>query len=104
MATTRNAAAEKLQDPTLKSIRLYDLRHFYATMLYAKTKLMLLVKQQLGHKKIETTLIYAQLQTFNNDEWAWKTATTVKEATQLIETGFEYVTEMDSLKLFRKRK
>jgi len=28
----------------------------------------------------------------------------VKEARELIETGFEYVCEMDGIKLFRKRK
>ena len=33
-----------------------------------------------------------------------KTVTNIKEATQLIENGFEYITEMDGLKLFRKRK
>jgi integrase len=43
----RIRVAEKLDDPSLKSIRLYDLRHFYATMLYYKTKDILYVKQQL---------------------------------------------------------
>lgn len=33
-----------------------------------------------------------------------KTATNIKEATQLIENGFEYITEIDEIKLFRKRK
>ena len=32
------------------------------------------------------------------------TAKNLQEATQLIENGFEYVTEMDRTKLFRKRK
>lgn len=31
-------------------------------------------------------------------------ATTVKEATQLIEKGFEYVAEKDGTMMFRKRK
>jgi hypothetical protein len=29
---------------------------------------------------------------------------TVAEASQLIEAGFEYVTDMENVKLFRKRK
>jgi hypothetical protein len=33
-----------------------------------------------------------------------KTAKDLNEASQLIESGFEYVTEMDNIKLFRKRK
>lgn len=46
---TRKKVAKKLQDITLKTIRLCDLRHYYATTLYAKTRDILLVKQQMGH-------------------------------------------------------
>jgi hypothetical protein len=38
------------------------------------------------------------------DEWTCKTATTIQEATQLIEAGFQYITEIDNTKLFKKRK
>jgi integrase len=101
---TRNKLAKKLNDYSLKNIRLYDFRHYYATNLYHKTRDILFVKQQMGHKKIETTLIYTQLLNLNDDEWTCKTATNVNEATQLVEAGFEYITEMDGTKLFRKRK
>ena len=101
----RNRLAKKWQDPTIKNIRLYDLRHFFATMLYHKTKDTLFVKQQMGHKKIETTLVYTQLLQFNRDEnYTCKVAQTIEQATELIENGFEYITEMNGLKLFRKRK
>jgi hypothetical protein len=49
-------------------------------------------------------LIYAQLINFGEDEWTARTAKTLEEATKLIEAGFEYVTDMDSIKIFRKRK
>jgi integrase len=101
---TRNKVACKLSEPQLRSIRLYDLRHYYATMLYAKTKDILYVMKQLGHKKLETTLIYTQLTNFPNDEYYSATATTIDEAKQLIEQGFEYVTDFNGVKLFRKRK
>lgn len=39
-----------------------------------------------------------------DDEFVSKVAKTVKESCMLIEAGFEYVTEMDRLKIFRKRK
>ncbi len=39
-----------------------------------------------------------------NPEYHCKTATNIEEATQLIENGFEYVTEIDGTKLFKKRK
>jgi len=101
----RNAVSKKLQDPTIRNIRLYDLRHYYATNLYAKTKLILLVKQQLGHKKLETTMIYTQLAQFTeNADYECKTAQNLKEATDLIEHGFDYVTEMDGIKIFRRPK
>jgi integrase len=82
----RKRVAEKLCNPSVESIRLYDLRHFYATTLYHKTKDILLVKQQLGHKKIETTLIYTQLVSFGEeDEFSSATASSVSEAAKLVE-------------------
>ncbi len=100
----RNSLANKLNDQTLKTIRLYDFRHYFATMLYNKTRDILYVKQQMGHKKVETTLIYVQLLNLNDDEWTCKTATNIKEATKLVEAGFQYITEIDGMKLFKKRK
>ena len=100
----RNQLAERLHKPELKNIRLYDFRHYFATTLYAKTRDILFVKQQMGHKKIETTLIYTQLLNLNDDEWTCKVSQNVEQDAQLIENGFEYVTERDGLKLFRKRK
>jgi integrase len=101
----RNALSEKLQDPTIRQIRLYDFRHFKATMEYHRTQDLLHVKALLGHKDLRTTLRYTQLmESLNRDEYHAKTASNIAEATQLIENGFEYVTEMDGLKIFRKRK
>jgi integrase len=101
----RNTLAKKLQDPTIQQIRLYDFRHFKATMEYHKTRDLLHIKALLGHKDLRTTLRYTQLlETLASDEYYCKTANNVKEASQLIENGFEYVTEIDGTKLFRKRK
>jgi integrase len=100
----RDQVAEKTQDPTIKQIRLYDLRHFFATMTYHRTRDILYTKQQMGHKRIETTLVYTQLISFREDDYYSATAKTVEEAKALIEQGFEYVTEMEGTKLFRKRK
>jgi len=102
----RNKLAERLHKPELKNIRLYDFRHYFATTLYAKTKDILYVKQQMGHRKIETTLIYTQLLKINEEEeYTCKATTNTKEAQDLIENGFEYIaTTPDALMLFRKRK
>jgi len=101
---TRNRLAKKLQDPSIATIRLYDFRHYFATMLYHKTRDLLYTKQQMGHSQIKTTLIYTQLLNLNDDEWTCKVAHNSQEDTQLIEAGFEYVTDRDGLKFYRKRK
>jgi integrase len=100
----RNRVADKLNDPTFKTIRLYDFRHFKATMEYHRTRDLLYVKNMLGHKDLRSTLRYVQLISFPNDEFYCATAKDINEAKQLIEQGFEYVTEIDGVKLFRKRK
>lgn len=102
---TRNKPTDKLHDPTMKTIRLYDLRHHFATSLYHATRDILLVQNQLGHADIKNTMIYTQLVAFEQDEeYTVKTAQTVKEATDLLEHGFTYVQDIDGIKLYRKHK
>jgi len=101
----RKRAAEKLQNPRLMRITFHTLRHWKATMEYHKTKDILHVMQMLGHRNINSTLIYTQLVKFEKeDEFHSATAKTVEEAKKLIEAGFEYVCEIEGIKLFRKRK
>ena len=101
----RNKTAKKLGDPLIKSIKLYHLRHYYATMLLKKTNNLVLVKQKLGHANINNTLLYAQIiDVLQEDSFACEIAETTEQAKKLIENGYEYVTEMDEQKLFRKRK
>jgi integrase len=105
----RNRTAKKLNRPELIKYRLYDLRHYFATMLYAKTKDILLVKQQMGHKRIEHTLIYTHLINFANDEYISRTVqlgtpTTLKEICELAEAGFTKFTEIEGYQIFKKQK
>jgi len=100
----RARTALKLGNPRLRQITFHTLRHWKATMEYHKTKDILYVMRLLGHKNIKNTLVYTQLVTFEDDDYVCKAATNVKEATELIETGFEYICDMDHVKLFRKRK
>ena len=101
----RNQLADRLHKPELKSIRLYDFRHYFATRLYAKTRDILFVKQQMGHRKIETTLVYTQLLKINEDEeYTCKAVDNKEDAMKLIENGFQYVMEVDGYKILRKRK
>jgi hypothetical protein len=73
-------------------------------MEYHKTKDILRVKQLLGHRNIQNMLIYIQLVNLESDEYHSATAKTIEEAKQLIESGFEFVTDMEGIKLFMKRK
>ncbi|MCW4020787.1 MAG: site-specific integrase, partial [Candidatus Bathyarchaeota archaeon] len=104
----RKRAAQKLGNPRILKIHFHTLRHWKATTLYHQTKDILFVMQFLGHKKIENTLKYIQLQQalygHLAEEYICKVAKSLKEATELIEAGFEYVTDMVGCKLFRKLK
>jgi len=100
----RRRIAYKLGNLRMLQIHFHTFRHWKATMEYHKTKDILHVMQILGHKNINNTLIYTQLVNFQNDDYVCRAAKTLNEASQLIEAGYEYVTEMESLKLFRKRK
>jgi hypothetical protein len=60
--------------------------------------------QFLGHRNIKTTLRYTQLIAFADDEYTCKVADNVDQAKQLIEPSFDYVTNIDEHKLFRKSK
>jgi hypothetical protein len=54
---------------------------------------------------MKTTLHYTQLLALpQNEEYLCKTAKTVEEAKELIEAGFQYVTNIGDAKLFRKLK
>jgi len=89
-------------------ITFITLRHWKGTMEYHKTKDILHVKNILGHKAIKSTMIYINLESAlfqaKSDEFTVRVARTLDEACQLLEVGFDYVTDMEGAKLFRRRK
>ena len=102
----RKKVADKLKNPRINEIKFHTLRHFKATMEYHKTKDILHVKQILGHKSINSTLLYTQLISFKDKDYHVKVAQDVQEACELVKTGFQYVTGeyTDGGKIFRKPK
>jgi len=100
----RAKVAAKLKNERINKITFHTLRHWKATMEYAKTKDILHVMKMLGHRNIQNTLLYTQLISFESDEFHSATAATVQDAQKLVEAGFEYVCDFNDTKLFRKRK
>jgi integrase len=100
----RKQLAVTLQNPRLLQIHFHTLRHWKATTEYHRTKDILHVMQLLGHKNIRNTLVYTHLVNFESDDYICKVAKTVEEARSLIESGFEFVTDIQDSQLFRKRK
>jgi len=69
----------------------------------------LLVKEFLGHAKLENTLLYIQVEqaifgASDNDEFTVQATNNKEEIKQLLSVGFEYVCQKDDMLFFRKRK
>ena len=76
-------------------------------MTYIKTRDIFYVKTVLGHRNINNTLKYihlAETLAAKSEDYICKVATTLEECTKLLEAGFEYITDYQDKKLFRKRK
>jgi integrase len=104
----RDRTAKKLGNPRIKKITFHTFRHWKGTMEYHKTKDIIHVKNVLGHKSIESTMIYINIEQAlfleQADEFTCKIATPAEEAAQLIETGFTEAAVIDGKHLFKKRK
>jgi len=102
---TRNKLANNLKQPQLKKIPMKNLRNYSGAQLYYKLLDPIAVMRHLRHKKLEATMHYLSGITINGEEdFTCKTAKTIQEATQLIEAGFQHITEINGIQLFRKRK
>ena len=100
----RRRVAIRIDNPRLPQISFKTLRHFKATMEYHRAKDIVHVMQLLGHKNIMNILVYTHLINFETGDYVCKVAKTISDAKALVEEGFDYVTDVDGMKLFRKRK
>lgn len=74
-------------------------------MEYHKTKDILHVKQMLGHKSIDSTLLCTQLVSFEGDDYDVKVTQAKDEIAELLKVGFEWVgQDKDGLVYLRKMK
>ena len=100
----RKRIAAKLKNPRIKQITFHTFRHWKATMEYHKTKDILHVKEILGHKSLNNTMLYTQLINFKDEDFTASVAHSEEEACKLVEAGFDYVCDFNGNKIFRKRK
>jgi integrase len=101
----KNNLAERLNDPTIKSIRLYDLRHAYCTQQLKRTQNTETVRQIMGHKNLNTTQKYLHLLGYGNTDWIVEGTSDKERAKQLLKEDFQYqLTTPDVTMLFRKPK
>jgi integrase len=103
----RKRIAQKLQNPRIQQIHFHTLRYWRGTMLYHQLHSEYYVMQQLGHRKIENTLLYINLEQAlfqGTVDYISRVATTEKEVCKLIEDGFDFVCDFQDHKVFRKRK
>ena len=104
----RKRAATKLANPRLKEITFITFRHWKGTIEYHKFRDPYHVKKILGHKRLSSTEIYINLEQahfkITSEDFTVRVAESVEEDKELIEAGFEYVTDRGSLKIYRKRK
>ena len=100
----KRRVANNLQNQRILSISFTTFRHWGATMTYHYTRKILLVKELLGHKRIENTMKYTHLVKFKDDDFDVETATNVDQAKELLKVGFDYITEKDAIMLFRRPK
>jgi len=103
----KTALAKKLQNPRLKQIHFHTFRHYYATRLYNETKSILEVQAKLGHRRIDSTMVYTHIVEFDEEtqNYHHAIARNEKEAGELIDNGWQYIcTTPQNIMMFRKRK
>jgi integrase len=107
-ARARQKIARKVGNPRLAKIHFHLIRHWKGTMEYHKTHDIDHVRRLLGHRSVLSTQIYINMEqaifSGSANEYHVKAVSSIEEATALLQVGFEYVTDIDGKKLFRKRK
>lgn len=105
---TRKRLVARLQNSRLLNISFHTFRHWKATMLYHKTHDPYYVKDFLGHKCLSNTEIYINIERTlfedQSDEFNVKVGEKPEDIKALLEAGFDYICEKDSLIYLRRRR
>jgi site-specific recombinase XerD len=86
----RNRLAKKLNEPSIATIRLYDLRHAWITKTLMRINNVEIVRQLVGHKRLNTTQKYIHLLATDSQEFDVQGAETKEQAFKLLSAGYTY--------------
>ncbi len=69
------------------------MRHYYATRVYNETRSIIEVQAKLGHRNINSTMVYTQIMPFYEESQNYRHAIArdEKEAGELIDNGWTYI-------------
>jgi integrase len=108
LKNTRRKVARQIANPRIAKIHFHLIRHWYGTMEFHKKPDIFSVSKLLGHRSVLSTQIYINLEKMifsgTADDYIVKVVDTLEDAIKLMEIGFEFHTEIEGHKLFRKRK
>lgn len=103
----RKRLARKLGNPELRKLTFLSVRHYYKTKLCHRGKTLLEIQNIMGHKRFTSTLQYINYDKIifgDVDELGCKVAETDEDRKNLIESGFQFVEQVDNKSYYRKRK
>lgn len=107
----KTTLAKRLNNPEIKRIRLYDIRHkFCMNTIERFPNQPFLVMYTMGHKHLGTTGHYIHIQEYINsinsdgEKYLTATASTIEQAVPLIEQGYIQAAEFNGVKIFKKPK
>lgn len=108
LISARKRLASSFCNPRLLRIHFHTLRHWAITEYAHRAKDPFLVQQFSRHKDMKCVMKYVHYekiiyQASENDGWTVRSAKTAEEGMELLKVGFDYVTDFDGIKLFRKR-
>ena len=100
----RNRLAKKLNDPSIATIRLYDLRHAWITKTLMRISNVEIVRQ-LVHKRLNTTQKYIHLLATDNQDFDVQGADTKEQSFKLLSAGYSYIQTLpNGTSIYRKPK
>ena len=100
----REKLAVELNEPEILKCSFKTFRTFYGTKCSYKFRDPFEVKYRMGHVQITTTELYIRREQAMSYEYISLVTRTIEESQQAVEDGFEYVTDMEGVKLWRKPK